>query len=178
MAKSFSLNLDDDALELLIDLIGNDFFKLNNELKKLSLIFREDTNLLSAKSISPELGMLRQDHAFTLTDHILSHKKEAALKLIDQLLTRGESSISILGIIARHCRNSLAFKRQQVLGEPVEVRLPFHVKRTYQSYCQNLDERRISEALSFCQKVDSSLKSSGMSEFILLSSVIDKLPSH
>jgi DNA polymerase III delta subunit len=177
LAKKFALTLSREAIGALLDLVGNDYFKLENELQKLSLIFHSHPSELKIEDIYQALGLVHEDQAFALADFILHNRGDQAQLLKESLLLRGESPLAILGILARHCRNAMTI-HQQLQGFSANnpsLRLPFHVRKSYQDYCKNMPMPALAEALQFCQRADGMMKSSPVSDSIILGLAIDKM---
>ena len=176
--KEVGICLDQSGLILLHDTLGDDLFKLENELRKLALVFLDRKETLSAKDISPYLGLLREDHAFALSQYLLDHKPQQAQALVLDLLGRGESSIAILGILARHLRTSLkvvaALKKNVPASELARsLRMPFSVVNNYARYARNLSYKRLISCLELCQNADMDFKSSSkLPDDLILSEII------
>lgn len=179
--KDLGVFLDQSGLLVLLDTLGDDLFKLENELRKLALVFLDHNKPLSAKDISPYLGLLREDHAFALSQYLLDNKPQKAEALILDLLGRGESSIAILGILARHLRTSLkviAGIRKNVPASELarSLRMPFSVIGNYSRYARNLSSKRLVACLELCQAADMEFKSSSkLPDDLLLSQIIQTL---
>ncbi|NRA44035.1 MAG: DNA polymerase III subunit delta [Oligoflexales bacterium] len=178
LMKELGVYLDQSGLALLLDTLGDDLFKLENELRKLALVFLGRKEALSAKDISPYLGLLREDHAFALSQYLLENKPQKAQALVLDLLQRGESSIAILGILARHLRTSLkvvdAMRKNIPSSELARsLRMPFSVVNNYTRYARNLSSRRLVACLELCQSADMDFKSSSkVPDDLLLSEII------
>lgn len=146
LAKREGLILQDDAVKLLLDSMGLDLGRLDNEIKKLALIYHGRGEPLTAAQVAPVVGHLREDHVFELFG-LLRHKQRARSQLLlDQLLERGEKSIALVGILSR-------FAREAVPRQP---------------------ERGL-RGLSLCADADIRLKSSPISDNLVLGRIVDAL---
>ena len=176
--KELGVPLDQSGLALLMDTLGDDLFKVENELRKLALVFLDRKEPLGAKDISPYLGLLREDHAFALSQYLLDNKPHKAQALVLDLLQRGESSIAILGILARHLRTSLkviaAIQKNIPSSELARsLRMPFSVVNNYARYARSLSSRRLVACLELCQNADMDFKSSSkVPDDLILSEII------
>lgn len=146
LAKREGLTLQDDAIKLLLDSMGLDLGKLDNELRKLALIFNGRSGPLTAAEVAPVAGHLREDHVFELFGLLRNRQRAKAQLLIDQLLERGEKSIALVGILSRFARETAARQPQRGLG-----------------------------GLRFCAEADIQLKSSPISDGLVLGRIIDAL---
>ncbi|MEZ4743036.1 MAG: DNA polymerase III subunit delta [Bdellovibrionota bacterium] len=154
-----------DGQALLYHCIGDDLFGLENEILKLKLISGDHKQPLTAKEIAQYLGIIREDHAFKLTNLLLEQKYAEAQILASNLIAKGESTIAILGVISRHIRNTLQigahlrYGMQQASSSQIS-KLPKFVISSYQQYAKKIDLKKMARALSLCQKADVRLKTS------------------
>lgn len=160
LSKDFGISLHEQARALILESLGEDLFKLENEIKKLSLMFPNRSSDISAEEVAPALGLLRQDHAFRLSRLLCQKESAKALDLALNLLGRGESAIALTGVIARHIRTAIQVSAP---GGPsgagrVQVRLPWSVQKDYQSYVRDLSRAVLLEKLKDCQLADMQLK--------------------
>lgn len=172
MATKLRLAMTVDAIDFLIASIGSDLSSLDNEISKLSLILAEETAPITAKTIAPHLGMLREDDAFTLANLLLAKQWAKAQALSGSLLQRGESALALVGIIANHCRNAA---RIAMGAQTSEIRLPPSVYQNYKRAYYRHDPVTFIKALEKCRQIDLLLKSSKISDEILVASLIDSL---
>jgi len=180
VGKNCGLHLNADALQLLQDNMGEDLTKLDNELRKLSLIFAERSDPLSAKDIAIHLGMLKEDDAFALEDILLAGKYSHAQLLLSNLIERGESPLAVQGILTRHCRQLIKVdhaKRQHATPRQIssELRLPLPVLRRYMDRLEPTTRERAAKALQICLENDLALKSGAKHGTLLLAQIITTL---
>ena len=90
LAKFYQLDIDYTAASFLVERLGHDLFKIDSELKNLSLIFANKK--VEASELAEALGSLREDHAFKLEDFLLKKQYAKALQLLDELVKRGGKS--------------------------------------------------------------------------------------
>lgn len=184
LAKARGINLAGAAAELLLDTVGAELGKLDNELEKLALIFADRVGKgteISVQDVAPHLGMLREDDAFQLDRLLLGRQLAKAHALTGSLLRRGEKGLSLLGILASHCRNSL--RCIELMGKglgPSELTgalrpLPPFLVKIYAQSLRGADPRRYARALARCQEADVFLKTSRMSDDLCLAYVLEAL---
>lgn len=146
LAKREGLILQDDAVKLLLDSAGLDLGKLDNEIRKLSLIYHGRKEPVTALEVAPIAGHLREDHVFELFGLLRNRQRARAQLLVDQLLDRGEKAIALVGILARFAREAATRHPQRgLLG------------------------------LRLCADADIRLKSSRIPEALVLGRIIDAL---
>ena len=146
LAKREGLVLQDDAVKLLLDSMGLDLDRLDNELRKLSLIYHGRTEPLTAVDIAPVAGHLREDHVFELFGLLRNKQRAKSQLLIDQLLERGEKSIALVGILSRFAREAMPRQPERGL-----------------------------RGLRLCADADIRLKSSPISDGLVLGRIVDAL---
>lgn len=103
------------ALNFLVNLVGNDLWKLNNEIEKLiafksgALITQEDVKLFSSLKI--------EENIFAFVDAVSEQNKSLALKLFENELDLGIGEIQILAMLERQfkflIRAREAFERNE-----------------------------------------------------------------
>ena len=174
------LKLQQSASELISESIGDDLFKIENELDKLAVIFSGKEQELSAGDIAPHLGLLRQDHVFRLSSLLCTGKNAAALDLSLDLLQRGESAIALTGILSKHLRTALTVRQSLTRGQTQDLgrrlRLPYPVVKDYIAYCRKTSGRHLQDKLAECQQADMILKGlMKMPEDLILSQLISDL---
>jgi DNA polymerase III delta subunit len=188
LARKAGLSLQPDAVSLLIEAVGSDLSKLDNEISRLVLIFANSPQAShDSSSIAPYLDMLREDFVFELDNLLLQRRYAKAHALLTALLLRGESALALLGILSRHCRTAIRVHEVQNFGArgagasrnprnlAMDLRLPFTVVKSYTQYVAKTKLATFTSALAVCQEVDQKLKSSGSCEELLLGQVIEAL---
>jgi DNA polymerase-3 subunit delta len=183
MARARGLNLAHAAGEVLMESVGADLAKLDNELQKLALIFADRAGKgveIGPRDIAPHLGMLREDDAFQLDRLLLARQTAKAHALAGSLLSRGEKGLALLGILASHCRNALRCIELMAKGVPATelpsaLRLPPFIVKSYSQALRGADPKRYVRCLARIQECDVHLKTSGLSEDACLAYVIEAL---
>ena len=180
LAMKHNLTLQLKEAQLVISAVGADLIRLENEIKKLSLIFSEKMEPIDSKQLSPYLDCLKEEHAFKLDQSLINGKTALAQALLHDLLRRGESHLAILGILAHHCRKALHIfylsKEGKQLREIAQsVGLPFGVVKAYLPYIQKSSPNKFKNALHKCQEADMIFKTSRISPELILNEVIGSL---
>jgi len=114
---------------------------------------------------------------------LLEAKINEANNIALNLFRRGESTIAILGMIARHCRISIKIiemnkKRQNVYDIASKMTLPVSVIKSYQRYIEKKSPKEFIKTLQNIQRSDFSIKSSAISQELLLNDVFLGFTSH
>ena len=149
VAESFcklrNLNLDPAAIKLIVDSMGHDLSKIENQIDVLSLQFAGVDRTLTRADVAPSIGSLREDDVFELFELLRRNKISAAHLLSEQFLERGESAIALTGIFSR-------FGREQI---------------------ERGNLKKGITALRACAQADRRLKSSRIDEAMVISSIIE-----
>ena len=111
-AERKGLELDEEAILLLVESIGNDSQKLSVELEKLSLYIQKyPTDSTSNKQIKSIKGNQIQDliagistNAFAVSDSLLKNDNGQAISLLDALLEKGEPPLRIVTTLSNQIR--------------------------------------------------------------------------
>jgi DNA polymerase III delta subunit len=174
LARSYQVPLDDAITSMLLDSLGQDLFKIDNELRNLALLFADRDQPASAAEVQDALGFMRDDHAFRLDEYLLAGQRAKALNLIDDLIRRGESPLAILGILAHHCRKALDIHGQGGQA-PAAMRMPRFVVQKFVQALQRRGSEPYRQALRSCQEADMILKTSQLPEQIALTPIVLRL---
>ena len=106
--QKYSAKIEPQALDLLVDYVGNDLWQMENEIKKLvsykkeQTIKEEDIKLLVKPKIETDI--------FKTIDAIAAKNKRKALSLIKEHLEEGNSPAYLLAMINFQFRNLLMVK--------------------------------------------------------------------
>ncbi len=162
LLKKRKLNLAPDALKKLLTAVGEDLYTLENEIDRLSLLFTDEKPVNSAQ-LAPFLSSLSEEQSFKLVNLLLEHKHAQAHLFVSELLCQGESPISIAGLLAWHCRNTLKiFESARSSHKPTTLRLSYTLLKGYQHYIKTIKPIDIIQAMRACQHVDTALKSTSI----------------
>lgn len=133
--EEYNTEIDAQALDKLIEYVGNDLWRMSNEIKKLSsykkYIEVKDIRLLIRSSTETDI--------FKTIEAIAQKNKKQALSLLHQHIEKGDSPVYLLSMINFQFRNLLIVKDLIEKAKPYysivkESGLhPFVVKKTYHS---------------------------------------------
>jgi len=124
-----------DALKMLCQYVGQDLWKMDNEIKKLVSFRRQGT--ITAKDVKSLVGPKIETDIFKTIDAISQKNKKRALELIYEHLEKGDSPLYLLTMINYQFRNILIVKDFLEKGQSYSVILkksgfhPFVVKKSY-----------------------------------------------
>jgi DNA polymerase-3 subunit delta len=100
--------IEPTAIELLINYLGNDLWKINNEIHKL--VAYKSGQIIQSVDVELMVKADLDENIFNLTDAIANQNKKQALKLIQQQLTDSGAWLRILNMISYQFRNLIILK--------------------------------------------------------------------
>ncbi len=159
--ERYETKIESDALEMLIEHVGSDLWRMNNEIKKLvsyknnTTVKKEDIKLLTRSKIETDI--------FKTIDAISQKNKKQALNLLHKHLEKGDSPLYLLSMINFQFRNLLIVKDFVEKYRPYSVILkksglhPFVVKKSY-SLSQEFSIRELKKIYRRIFQVDLDIK--------------------
>ena len=95
-ARKRGAKFDPDALDFFVLLTGGDSRQIENEVEKLDLFIGTARRTITAEDVQTMVPLSRAGVVFEIGNAIAERNLNRSLKLIDQLITQGESAIGIL----------------------------------------------------------------------------------
>lgn len=173
--------LEPAALELLQKKTGDRFLEAYNQIAKLSLIYGNSREKLSAEEILPHIESHEEEKAFILTNYLLEKQIGKAQAHMTRMIHSGESPLAIVGMITYFCRTALYFKtehRNQNSSESKKssIRLPRFLINRYHRHRETHTEEALVATLQKCFEADIKLKSKEkILHLAFLSSILSSL---
>jgi DNA polymerase-3 subunit delta len=159
--------IGDSAIDKLIEYIGSDLWRMENEIGKL-VSYAKD---ISEKNIDLLVRPNYETNIFNTIDAIAAKDKKKAINLIKSHIEKGESAIYILAMIASQIRNILSVKSGgagQLGMHPFVFR-----KTTYQAKNFNLEE--LKNIYARITQLDSEIKVGKIDQGIALDVLISEI---
>ncbi len=181
LSKKYQLKVSSDTVAKILDCVGHDLCKIENEIIKLSTIFYQHKKELTWDELAPFLGYIRDEHAFVLDQYLRDGHWSHAYLLMMDLMEKGESPQAILGVLARHLRNSISIldlKQKEKLDDYAvakKLHLPVKVVSSYAAYVTKYSMRDFVGGLKKCFVADYTMKSRSLDQTVILSDVMDSL---
>ncbi len=119
----YKTRIEPQALEKLIEFVGNDLWQMANEIKKLvsyksgQKIKKEEVELLVRPKIETDI--------FKTVDAIASKNKKRALELLRAHLRKGDHPLYLLSMINFQFRNLLMVRSHQLRAKEISPRLSY-----------------------------------------------------
>lgn len=136
--EQYKVKIEPEALQQIIDFIGNDLWRFSNEIKKLVnykgknsnlIITKQDIELLVRPKIEPDI--------FQTINFLASKNKKQALSLLKKHLEKGDNPLYLLSMISFQFRNLLMIRELIDKNRPYfliskETKLhPYIVKKSH-----------------------------------------------
>jgi DNA polymerase-3 subunit delta len=106
--KKYSTEIDDSALNLLLDFVGNNLWQMVNEIRKL--VSYKNGKRIKVKDVQTLVRPKIETDIFKTIDAIAQKDKKRALELVKKHLEKGDSPTFILAMINFQFRNLLMIK--------------------------------------------------------------------
>ncbi|MFK7873605.1 MAG: DNA polymerase III subunit delta [Oligoflexales bacterium] len=175
LAKSLGFELTLDQAESLLAMTGENLDTIDNELQILSLAYHgQQTNTARLENLTEHIKKQKEESCFRITDFLIRGDIARAFIHLEALLQQGEAPLALLGILAKHCRTTLAFQE----GLLPQGYIPRTQQQLYRSYARKLPKKSCREALLKCGLADRQLKSSTTPPHLVLSQIIWELNTH
>lgn len=152
--------IDSDAINYLVESIGSDLWRLNNELNKLTNYAKH----ITLKDADLFIDSPIDDNIFNFTDAISSKDAKRALKLLRDQLDSGANEFMLLSMLARQIKILLQVKETN--GQNLDLH-PFVVKKAL-SQINKYSLASLKKLFSQLAIVDYKLKNSQGSPRLLL----------
>ncbi|MDQ0269519.1 DNA polymerase III subunit delta [Cytobacillus purgationiresistens] len=181
-AASNGVQIDEEAVELMLRLSGTNLFMLTSEMDKLALYAEEDKRI-DVNMVEKLVSRSLEQNIFTLVDKIVHRNIEDALRIFYDLLKQNEEPIKILAVITNQFRliyqvKELArrgYGQNQIAGY-IKAH-PFRVKLAAGQGKQFSDEE-LAQIMNLLAEADYQMKTGGMNKALLIELFLFKLNRH
>ena len=104
ISKNLNINLEENAAQAIIESIGTDSTKLDNELKKALLyLSASNKNLLTVSDIE-SIFFEQQSNIFKIIDYLIERKFSQSLNAINILINQGEPPLRLIAGLSSQIR--------------------------------------------------------------------------
>ena len=119
-ARAMGIEIEDGAVRLLVDAVGNDLSTASQALEVMSLYVGPHAGrAINAEDVAQVVAVTREENIFALVDAIGSRDRAAALEGLHAMLSGGQAHpLQLLALVARHYRNLMKAKAAQGAGVP------------------------------------------------------------
>lgn len=164
-AEAHQGKLDHRAATYLAGLVGEDLWRLENEVQKLCLYAGETP--ITIELIDEMVSGQIEQSIFTLTDQLAHKDRAGALRTLKALQNQGHEAPFLFAMITRQFRLMLEMKAlsESNMGQPAIARQmsvhPFVVKKTL-GHCKNFTTGQLKKGLQQLLEIDRRLKTGGI----------------
>lgn len=174
--KKYGFQINDDAIRLLHDNVGNSLRELVNELDKIILNTDERT-MIKADDVRHVVGLSRGYSIFELSNAIGMRDFNRSLKIVTRMLELGEPPISIITMLTRHFSILLKIKHGLQLNWPQSelakiAGVSRYFFKDYIIQSNNYARDQLQRSFHFLLNADVNLKTSYQSAKLILELLI------
>lgn len=178
-AKTNGIDITQEAIDLMLALVGTNLFMLTSEIDKLAL-YSNGKQTIDAELVDKLVSRSLEQNVFTLIDKIVQRKLEEALRIYYDLLKQNEEPIKILALIAGQFRliyqvkelSRRGYGQQQIAGF-IKTH-PFRVKLAAAQAGKFTDEE-LTSFIKMLADADFQMKTGGMNKSLLIEMLLFKL---
>nr|WP_144920384.1 DNA polymerase III subunit delta [Paenibacillus bovis] len=178
-ANANKVDMDEDAIELFVTLVGTDLMNLHSELTKLTL-YVSDTKKINVSTVEKLTSRSMEQNIFDLVDKVVNRKMEEAFRIYYDLRKQNEEPIKILALIASQFRLIYQVKEmtrrgygQQQIAGTIKTH-PYRVKLA-SGQANSFSEAELGEIMQLLAKTDEQLKTSQFGKEVALELFLLKL---
>ncbi|MGP7819026.1 DNA polymerase III subunit delta [Niallia sp. 01092] len=173
------VEMDEEALDSMLQLAGTNLFLLTSEVDKMALYVQE-SKLITKEIVEELVAKSLEQNIFTLVDKIVSRKMEEALRIYYDLLKQNEEPLKILAIITNQFRLIYQVKGmaktgygQQQIASVLKVH-PFRVKLAA-GQAQKFTEEQLMTCINLFAEADYQMKTGGMHKNMIIEMILFQL---
>lgn len=178
--KDGGKTISPEAIEILLELTGNNLFSLNSEIEKICLYKKDEGKEIDQETILSLNTEGRVYQIKELNQTLFRNKLEQALKILNNLLIEGEQPLKILGAISHQIRQfiyALALREQGLSVEEIKTRLRIYksAERIFFEQLRKCDKEILIKLLEECLAADYQIKTGQKTAQIVLENLILQL---
>lgn len=158
--------IEEEAINKIVEYIGGDLWQINNELMKLSSYSKKITSDNVSKMVRPK----NEINIFDTLDAVAQKNKKKAISLLRIHVDKGDSPIFLLSMIASQIRNIISVKN----GAVVKQMNPF-VYRKSVSQAKNFTMEDLKKIYSRILELDFEIKMGKINPDISLDVLISEI---
>ncbi len=179
--RQYRAKIEPEALQQIINFIGNDLWRFSNEIKKLVNYKGQNSNLIITKQDIKLLVKPRiESDIFQTINFLASKNKKQALSLLKKHLEKGDSPLYLLSMISFQFRNLLMIRELIDKNRPYfliskETKLhPYVVKKSY-AQAQKFSLSELKKIYQKIFEVDLNIKTGKLEPEIALELLITQI---
>jgi DNA polymerase III subunit delta len=163
-ADDLNSRIDDYTVRLLIELIGADLRRLNNELEKLSTAAMP-SGIISSELVEALVASSSEIENFALSDAIISGRGSRVLSAMKKVLDSGAEPVALLGLISYNIRRLLMAKDMMDRGEDRRrvadiLKMRYRDQEDFIAAARRVDRKKLVRIFDQLRKADLDMKTS------------------
>ncbi|MBS4217088.1 DNA polymerase III subunit delta [Bacillus sp. FJAT-49711] len=173
--------INENAINLLLALVGPDLMNLHSELEKLSL-YVKDSKVITDDIVEKLTSRSLEQNIFDLVDKVVQRKMDEVFRIYYDLRKQNEEPIKILALLASQFRLIYQVKElmkrgygQQQIAGTLKTH-PFRVKLA-SGQARSFNDKELGEIIHFLAQTDEQLKTGGSGREVSLELFLFKLGS-
>lgn len=160
--KHANKQIDNDAVMLMVEHVGNNLFEIDNQIEKL-LTYKIDGDQITVEDVELMTGISKTYSVFELTRLISLRRQADALTTLKIILEQGQEPVGILAVLFNHFNKQwLMFQcvSQQMSDKDAArvLKLPYFAVKQYRESASRFSRSQIESALEICTETDRQLK--------------------
>lgn len=165
--KKYQLQLSIEAINKLIDLIGNNYRYLDNELFKLSNY--KPNSKVEEIDIEIMVTGIKETSIFELIDAILEKDLSKSDQLINEFINKGQSFFSVEQMLSRQIRliimaqDLLGSNKSQIIQNKLQIKSNFAFNKIL-NQAENFSNKRMKDMLKNLLNLDLGIKNGNKTE--------------
>lgn len=175
--KEHGKRIEENAVQILHNLVGNDLGDLASEINKL-VIYVGEKGVITSADVESVAGLSRSHSVFQLTDSIGERDCKNSLKILNNLILAGENPGGIIFWLTHHLEMLIQTKE---FGSTSLDSLTAYLKTKpflaskYQKQAQNFNLQELEKGLILLYQTDVDLKSNLMPDKLLMELLVYNL---
>lgn len=178
-AKKRGIELDQEAVDMIIALAGTNLFMLSNELDKLAL-YAGPGGRIDVQTAEQLIPKSLEQNIFSLTDKVVQRQPAEALRIYYDLLKQNEEPIKILALLAAQFRliyqikelSRKGYGQQQIAG--IVKAHPYRVKMAA-GLASKFSDSELASLIAQIAEADYQMKTGGADKSLLVEIFLMKL---
>ncbi|EIJ78941.1 DNA polymerase III subunit delta [Bacillus methanolicus PB1] len=176
------VEIDDDAVDVILSLAGTNLLMLKSEIDKLAL-YVEDEKRIDVSIVEKLVARSLEQNIFTLVDKVVHRKIDEAFRIYYDLLKQNEEPVKILSIISGQFRLIYQVKElarrgygQQQIASFLKIH-PFRVKLAA-GQAKLFTDNELSFFIEQLANADYKMKTGDMDKQLLIELILFRLHDH
>ena len=163
-ARGSGSRIDELAVRLLVDLVGPNLRRLDNEIKKLSTAAMPD-GVITTALVEALVMPSSEVENFVLSDAMISGRPERTIAAMKKVLDAGGEPVALLGLISFNIRRLLMVKDLMDRGEDrsrvaAVLKMRYREQENFLAAARRVDRARLIPVFDKLKKADLAMKTS------------------